>query len=531
MKHLILIILIALNFNAFAQDDKTVTLVVSGSGKTQEEAKQNALRSAIEQAFGTFISSKTEILNDNLVKDEIVSVSNGNIQKFDIISEVQIPEGGFATTLNATVSVTKLTSFVESKGVEVEFKGGMFAMNIKLQKLNEDAEYGTILNLCKVSKEMLSKALDYSVKVSEPVSKDGDSNLFLVHFDVSCNPNKNMQAFQAYFWKTIEGIVMTPSEVLNYSSLKKLMSPLIIGRHRQPIEGGYKIGIGVDSTVNTVNYLTANWPAAESGIQIGDKIISINGNLFKGRNDIKDAIINGNELTIEVQRNTITQKINIKPKYIQPQAGHYNPWDSRFWISKDTLYLRNPQSLLALKNLFLKSNDNLFNFKIVSDADTIYLKKNAVYYEYDKSCGGPSCENEIKNGDDIWATMSKPFPSTGVGGWMDNRGIDMDIWRGYFWLLSDLCYKNILWQEDKYFTTNKTDFQDDLFKKADNNRCGLNYNSSAIPSWLSDQSALYLLKSAAETDYIIKIDHIMPLSKLEKITDFKIIPVNINSIK
>ena len=47
-----------------AQDDKTVTLTVSGTGKTLEEAKKNALRSAIEQAFGAFISSKTEILND-----------------------------------------------------------------------------------------------------------------------------------------------------------------------------------------------------------------------------------------------------------------------------------------------------------------------------------------------------------------------------------------------------------------------------------------------------------------------------------
>jgi hypothetical protein len=85
MKHFIIVFLFALNFNALAQDaDKTVTLVVSGSGKTQDEAKQNALRSAIEQAFGTFISSKTEILNDSLVKDEIVSVANGNIQKFEI---------------------------------------------------------------------------------------------------------------------------------------------------------------------------------------------------------------------------------------------------------------------------------------------------------------------------------------------------------------------------------------------------------------------------------------------------------------
>ena len=47
---------------SFAQEDKTVTLTVSGQGQTQDEAKQNALRNAIEQAFGTFISSNTEIL-------------------------------------------------------------------------------------------------------------------------------------------------------------------------------------------------------------------------------------------------------------------------------------------------------------------------------------------------------------------------------------------------------------------------------------------------------------------------------------
>jgi hypothetical protein len=42
MKQLILIVSLALSINAYAQDDKTVTLVASGQGKTQDEAKQNA---------------------------------------------------------------------------------------------------------------------------------------------------------------------------------------------------------------------------------------------------------------------------------------------------------------------------------------------------------------------------------------------------------------------------------------------------------------------------------------------------------
>ena len=87
MRYLFILLLVSLSLNVNAQEDKTVTLVVTGQGATQEEARQKALRGAIEQAFGVFISSKMEILNDNLVKDEIVSVANGNIQKFDVISE------------------------------------------------------------------------------------------------------------------------------------------------------------------------------------------------------------------------------------------------------------------------------------------------------------------------------------------------------------------------------------------------------------------------------------------------------------
>ena len=137
MKQLFLIVALAINFCAYSQDDKTATLTVSAQGQTISEAKQNALRVAIEQAFGAFISSNTEILNDELIKDEIVSVSNGNIQDYEVISEVELPNSGYATTLKATVSVTKLTSFVESKGGIVEFKGGLFAVNMMQQELNK----------------------------------------------------------------------------------------------------------------------------------------------------------------------------------------------------------------------------------------------------------------------------------------------------------------------------------------------------------------------------------------------------------
>ena len=124
-----------------------MTLVVNGQGKTPDDAKQSALRNAIEQAFGTFISSKTDILNDQLIKDEIVSVSNGNIQKFEILSEGQMTDGSYYSTLKATVSGSKLTSFCESKGISVEFKGALFSFNIKQQIINEENELKAIQDI------------------------------------------------------------------------------------------------------------------------------------------------------------------------------------------------------------------------------------------------------------------------------------------------------------------------------------------------------------------------------------------------
>jgi hypothetical protein len=226
MKKVLILIALFITINATAQDDKTVTLVASGQGKTQDEAKQNALRSAIEQAFGTFISSKTEILNDNLVKDEIVSVTNGNIQKFEIISEVQIPNGGYATSLKATVSVTKLTSFVVSKGVVVEFKGSLFAFNVNQQILNEKNEIKAIEDLCNVVKKLSDASFEYSIKASDPIAVNASNEKWRIPLNISVVGNKNLLSLVDYFHSSLKGLSLSLDEASNYIKIGKLVYPI-----------------------------------------------------------------------------------------------------------------------------------------------------------------------------------------------------------------------------------------------------------------------------------------------------------------
>ena len=208
-------------------DDKTVTLKVSGTGKTLEEAKTNALRSAIEQAFGTFISSKTEILNDNLVKDEIVSVSNGNIQKFDIISQIEIPNNGFAITLNVTVSINKLTSFIESKGGVAEFNGSLLSYNLKVKEIAKNSELIAFNNLIPTFKQYLNNCIDYNISLISENPKMSENDVVL-RLKVESKFNENIDEFVKFFTQTLRSLSLNLSNVNEYDKLNMPMYSLFI---------------------------------------------------------------------------------------------------------------------------------------------------------------------------------------------------------------------------------------------------------------------------------------------------------------
>jgi hypothetical protein len=257
LRHLFLIVFFCTtNFFSFAQDaDKTVSITVSGSGKTHEEAKQSALRSAIEQAFGTFISSKTEILNDQVVADQMASVSNGNIQSYTILNEGQLPDSTWGITLKAIVSVNKLTSFVEAKGIEIELKGGLFALNIKQQLLNEQGEINAICEMVGLLHEPMQTSFDYSIKSGEPKSIDAESKNWEIPLTVTAICNKNIDFCANYCIKTLAALSLSSEEVTNYQSLNKAVFPIIIN-YNGVVKTFY---LRKQNSIYLLNTLTSQW--------------------------------------------------------------------------------------------------------------------------------------------------------------------------------------------------------------------------------------------------------------------------------
>lgn len=186
---LIFMVLVSMVFSHTlkAEVSQEIALTVSSDGPTKEEATKNALRSAIEQAYGAFVSANTTILNDELVKDEIITVSNGSIKEYKEISAIETAKGGYMVTLSTVVSLPHLITYAQNHGSECEFAGSTFAMNERIKEAQINNAKQVIENL-KSTIMNFDNLFDYEVVLDNP-EKKGD--YYKISFSVNVIGNTN----------------------------------------------------------------------------------------------------------------------------------------------------------------------------------------------------------------------------------------------------------------------------------------------------------------------------------------------------
>lgn len=219
-----IVVLIFANSIVSAQEN-IATLVVSADGATKDEAIKIALRSAVEQTYGTFVSANTSIFNDELVADEIATISSGNVENYTEITCEQIPSGRFFITLKVTVCISNLTHYAQSKGAETEFAGATFAQNLLMKELNKNNEEKVVSDLLAQMKALLKSGFNYSILTGEPTIKGRN---VLVPVTINAEPNSNCYKAIDLFLKTIAEISLTEQEVDEYKSLGIDTFPIII---------------------------------------------------------------------------------------------------------------------------------------------------------------------------------------------------------------------------------------------------------------------------------------------------------------
>ena len=227
-----------------------VTLVASGKASDSEKATTIALRSAIEQAYGTFVSANTTILNDDLVKDEIVTISNGNIKSYEMVSDVKCEDGQDMVTVKATVCISKLVSYAKSKGASAEFAGATFAQSMKIKELNKKNELQALQNVLSMTKELLQVAFDKKLYVLDPTiptARIMDSNLpdpylkkqynqyqnltngyYEMVMNVVMESNDNTDKALRSVYETLKSISLSKEEIAEYKKIGMAISDIHI---------------------------------------------------------------------------------------------------------------------------------------------------------------------------------------------------------------------------------------------------------------------------------------------------------------
>ena len=206
----------------WAQKDE-VTLVVYGDGKDKAEATSVALRSAIEQTYGTFVSANTSIINDDVVKDEIVSVSSGNIKSYKEIDYVTLPDGRSSITLQATVSIGKLVSYAKSHGSSAELSGAVFMQDLKIKELNKKNEEIALEHMSQKVEPILADAYNYELEIFDPyINKESNdvnySKKFIVPIKIVMKETKSFENFLDVWQSTLSSLSLSSDEAQDWEN-------------------------------------------------------------------------------------------------------------------------------------------------------------------------------------------------------------------------------------------------------------------------------------------------------------------------
>jgi hypothetical protein len=122
------------------QETATQSVIAEGVGTTEDEALKDAFRAAVRQVVGAVVDAETLVKNDDVVKDQVLTYSDGFISKQTILSTKK--DGGLVrTTIQATVERRKVIQKLQAANVTVKTIEGqsLFAEAVTQQEAKGNA--------------------------------------------------------------------------------------------------------------------------------------------------------------------------------------------------------------------------------------------------------------------------------------------------------------------------------------------------------------------------------------------------------
>ncbi len=219
--------------SSFSQETSKIEVIVTGEGKTIEDAKKSAIRNASEKVAGLFISTKTQIKKDEIENNIISTISSTAITSFDILKESKLPNQSFVLTTKVVISFNTIDNIVIKMGDNAKLNGSLFTLNIKQQILNEQAESDALSNAFTIIHGLMQESFNYSLNISQPKIVSTPYKHVIIPVDIVATANDNIEICHQLLIDILESVSMSNNELERYKSIGKMFYIAKIERNNE----------------------------------------------------------------------------------------------------------------------------------------------------------------------------------------------------------------------------------------------------------------------------------------------------------
>lgn len=180
----------------FSRGEKVYYIEVLGVGKTYEEAKLNGFRLAVEQAVGSVIASETEVVDNRIVRDEVISYASGHISKFEIVDQTQDNSTGYKTQIKVwikrSVIANRLLHESKTAGDLEGAKASVNLASIQYERNQGDRLVGVVLN------DFYRRGMNIDLKPAQVKFDNNRNGVLVIPFRLSWNKDYLNSLVEAY---------------------------------------------------------------------------------------------------------------------------------------------------------------------------------------------------------------------------------------------------------------------------------------------------------------------------------------------
>jgi hypothetical protein len=162
---------------------KTYYVQVEVTARTSSQAREDALRKAVDMAVGTLILTELEVRNHEVIKNDFLKYSSGYVNNFNVINENLVGDQ-VRMVIDVWVSESRIANRLISIGKgEGDVDGSKAAfLQDSIRRHNEEAA----ILIDKVASDYPKRA--YDIQVSKSVTRvDGDNTEILVPTKITWN--------------------------------------------------------------------------------------------------------------------------------------------------------------------------------------------------------------------------------------------------------------------------------------------------------------------------------------------------------